>query len=470
VDLADYLAILRRHLRLVALCTLLGLLLAACASVLTPRQFEARAQLFVSTQGQDSTSLLQGSSFTQQRVKSYAEVITSPLLLRPVIDELGLAASPEDLAQSITTTVPLDTVLIDVAVVHEDPQQAADIANAITRHFAEVVPTLENSSVAESPVQVTAIRDAAAPGVPASPNVPLFLAAGTLLGLLVGISLALVRGLTDTVVRGENEVKALTDAVVIGGIPYAKESQESPLIVHDDPLSPRAEAFRTLRTNLQFVDAAHPAKSIVFTSSVPGEGKTTTAANVAFALGESGAKICLVEADLRRPRVTSYLGLVEGVGLTNLILGDVDYEDVMQPFGQTNVVVIGAGPIPPNPSELLGSPAMEEIIGDLVEAFDYVLFDAPPLLPVTDAAVLSKRVGGAVVVVGVGIVRKEQLRRTLALLETVGAEVLGTVLNRLPSKGADAYSYYRQGYESDPVYDPNATRASRKRRRLLRSG
>ncbi len=466
VDLADYLRIVRKRAWLIVLTTVLVTLTVSVISALVPKQYVAESRLFVSSQGGQSTDqLLQGSNFTQQRVKSYAEAMRTPLVLDPVIAELGLTESADDLAEAITASVPLDTVLIDLSVSDGEPDRAAQIANAISEQFRQTVPALENSSQSASPVQVTILRPATAPEDPASPDQRLNALAGLLLGLLLGLGLALLRHHTDTAVRGENDVKALTPTPVIGAIHFAKDARGAPLVVHGDPHSPRAEAFRTLRTNLMFVDATHPATSIVVTSSVPGEGKSTTAANLALTLTEGGSKVCVVEADLRRPRMVQYLGLVEGGGLTNLILGEADLEDVLQPFAGSDLLVLGAGPIPPNPSELLGSSAMGEIVRQLRERFDYVVFDAPPLLPVTDAAVLSKHADGVLVVVGAGVVRRDQLLRTLDLLGNVGADVLGLVLNRVPAKGSDSYTYYRDGYRPDPVEDPAAARSSRRRRR-----
>lgn len=471
MQLRDILRALRNGWRLILAMTLLGILLAAGTTLLMPKTYEATSQLFVSTASgkEDSNQLLQGSSFTQQRVKSYAEAITSPYILDDVITDLGLSTTPEVLGAQIMTEIPLETVLIDVTSQADSPQGAADIANAVSREFSEKVPTLESSEEGQSPVKVTLIRDAVPPIVPVSPQPLLNLILGFLLGLAGGTALALLRQSLDTTVKTEADVKEVTNEVIIGGIHFAKESKSKPLITDGDPHSPRAESFRALRTNLQFVDVAHPAKSLVLTSSIPGEGKSTTTANLALAMGESGARVCVVEADLRRPRMIEYMGLASGAGLTNLIIGDVDYEDVLQPFGKTNVVCLGAGPIPPNPSELLGSPAMGEIIRELEGSFDYVLYDAPPLLPVTDAAVLSRRTGGTIVVVGSGVVRIDQVKKTLEILNNVGAQVLGLVMNRLPAKGPDAYSYsyYGEGYQTDPVHDPNAPRTSRKRQRQV---
>ena len=181
--------------------------------------------------------------------------------------------------------------------------------------------------------------------------------------------------------------------------------------MQSDPHGPRAEAFRALRTNLQFIDAATHPRSMTFTSSLPGEGKTTTTANLAISMAAAGSRVCVVEGDLRRPRMLQYMGMEGSVGLTNVLIGQADLADVLQPFGNANIQVLGAGQIPPNPSELLGSEAMSRTVRELEDMFDYVIIDAPPLLPVTDAAVLSTITGGVVVVVGCDIVHKEQLTR-----------------------------------------------------------
>jgi len=191
--------------------------------------------------------------------------------------------------------------------------------------------------------------------------------------------------------------------------------------------------------------ANHP-RSIVFTSSVPGEGKTTTTANLAITMAAGGARVCLVEGDLRRSRLTEYMGMDGSVGLTNVLIGQAELNDVLQQFADTSVYVVGAGSVPPNPSELLGSTAMIDTLRELESRFDTVIIDSPPLLPVTDAAVLSTIAGGTVVVVGAGLVDRDQLTKSLQSLEAVNGRVLGLVVNLLPTKGADAYYYYRQGY------------------------
>jgi capsular exopolysaccharide synthesis family protein len=238
---------------------------------------------------------------------------------------------------------------------------------------------------------------------------------------------------------------------VLGGIAFDPDAAKRPLIVQNDPHSPRAEAFRQLRTNLQFVDIANHPKSIVVTSSVPGEGKSTSTANLAITLAAAGSTVALVEGDLRRPRVADYMGVEGAVGITNVLIGQATLDDVLQPWGNGRLQVLACGPVPPNPSELLGSQPMDDLLRSLEKQFDYVIIDSPPLLPVTDAAVVSRLAGGAVIVAGSGKVNREQLRRSLEILDAVDVRLLGILINRLPTKGPDSYSYYsyRYDYTSD---------------------
>jgi capsular exopolysaccharide synthesis family protein len=451
MELKDYIRIIRKRWRIIVAAMLVLMAGAVLATTLSPKVYQAQTRLFVSTSGgSDSTSLQAGSSFTQQRVKSYADVITTPNVLDPVIKALRLTTTAADLGDQIKASVPLDTVLIEVTVTNNNPRLAARIADAVGRQFTSTVANLENVGKGEtSPVKVTIVTAPTVPTSPISPKPARNLALGGPLGLLIGLGLALVRDLLDTTIKNEQDCSEVTKATVIGGIAFDPEASKSPLIVQVNPQSPRAEAFRAIRTNLQFVDAASHPPSIVFTSSVPGEGKTTTTANLAITMAAGGARVCVVEGDLRRPRLLDYMGMDGSVGLTNVLIGQAQLSDVLQQFADTTVYVIGAGSIPPNPSELLGSASMIETLRELESHFDVVIIDTPPLIPVTDAAVLSTLAGGTVVVVGAGKVNRDHLTKSLQSLEAVNGRLLGLVLNLIPGKGADSYFNYSDGYASD---------------------
>lgn len=451
MELQDYLRVLRKRWQIIALVTLLVVGASALFTALSPRTYSARTQFFVSTSGADNNgSLLQGNTFTQQRVKSYAQLLETPKVLDPVIDKLKLSTTADKLAARVSATVPLDTVIIEVTVTDSSPEQAARIADTLGEQFPATIEQLEQVAGGQaSPVKVTLVRNAQLDPAPISPKPSRNIALGLVLGLLLGFGLALLRDMLDTTIKGEHDVEEVTDATVIGGISYDADAPQHPLIAHADPRSHRAEAFRSLRTNLKFIDAANHPRSIVFTSSVPGEGKTTTTANLALTIASAGQRVCVIEGDLRRPRLLDYMGLEGSVGLTDILIGRTEMTDVLQQFGETSMWVLGAGAIPPNPSELLGSPVMVNTIRKLEARFDYVLIDAPPLLPVTDAAILSTVAGGAVVVVGSGVVHKEHLRRALDALESVNGNTLGLVLNRIPKGDGRGYGDYRYEYAAE---------------------
>ncbi|QTE29027.1 polysaccharide biosynthesis tyrosine autokinase [Pengzhenrongella sicca] len=445
MELQDYLTVARKRWLSIALVTALMIGLAAVATAVRTPMYQARSQVFVSvrTTGGTTSDLVQGSSFTQRQVKSYTDLVTSPRVLGPVVESLGLPTTPEALAGSITASNPLDTVLINITASAEDPQVAADVANATAESLAVQVTELEKpSDAAASPVEINTVRTATAPGAPYSPSRRLNLALGLLVGLALGIGLAVLRELLDTKVRSASDVERVTDTSVIGTIGFDDDAPEHPLIVQTSPHSHRAEAFRRLRTNLQFLDIADRPQSIVVTSAMPGEGKTTTSINLAISLADAGRHVVLVDGDLRRPSIAEYMGLEGSVGLTTVLIGKADADDVVQPWGNGYLHVLASGEVPPNPSELLGSRSMANLLEHLTKVYDVVLIDTAPLLPVTDAAILARLTGGALIVVGADKLHRQQLADAMSSLETVGARRLGVVLNRVLRRQSEGYTYY----------------------------
>ncbi len=455
LELKDYLGILRRSWLLIVTVTLVGLLGGAAASFLAKPSYTADTQLFVAIQNSGSIQeLQQGNVFSQARVQSYVKTVTTPVVLQPAIDSLGLKVTPEQLAKNVKATTDLNTVLINISVADDSPVEAAAIAQAVSNSLIKAVDTLERPDAnALSPVRLSIITPATAPTSPSSPNTKLNLALGLLIGLALGIGAAILRTTLDNRVRGESDLRRVTDLPILGGISFDQEATKKPLITQVATQSPRAESFRQLRTNMQFANVSQKSGAVLVTSSLPGEGKSTTAANLAIALAQSGQSVALVDADLRRPMVGDYLGLEGSAGLTTALVGKADIKDLMQPWGEDELYVLTSGQIPPNPSELLGSDEMLQLIRKLEHTFDAVIVDAPPLLPVTDAAVLSQHVGGVIVVIGSQRVKQADLQKSLGALEMVDANVIGVVMNRLPAKGPDAYAYSYYSYESRPKSD-----------------
>lgn len=449
MELRDYIRILRKSWVLILLCALIGVSAAAVYSLLQTPAYSASSKVFVSTSsGESVTDLAQGNAFTVQRVKTYSDLASTPIVLLPVIANLDLDRTASSLAQDISVSAALDTTIIEITVTNGDPVVAADIANAMSDSLATAVDRIESPSGEEtpSPVKLTPVQQAEVPANPVTPNVILNVVIGALIGLGVGLSAAVLRAVLDTRIRNEHDVAQVSGAPIIGGIAFDPKAPQRPLIVQADPRSPRAESFRTLRTNLSFLDVGSHGRTFVVTSSIQSEGKSTTAANLAISLADSGARVLLVDADLRRPKIAEYMNIEGAVGLTDALIGRAELVDVVQPWGRGKLFVLPAGKIPPNPSELLGSKAMAELIELFNREFDAVIFDAPPLLPVSDAAILAKGVGGALVVVAAGRTHKNQLKGAVTALENVGAPVSGLILTMLPTRGPDAYGYGRYGH------------------------
>ena len=436
VDLTYVLTTLRRAWWLLVLAAGLGTAAAAVVNATSAVVYEAQLQQFVSiADSSDSTSnILSGSQFTLQRVKSYTQVATSAQVLQPVIRRLRLPMSVSDLAGHVQATNPLDTVLIELSVTDTDPAQAAEIANAVGQQLSEVVQQIESpQSGAPAPVKLTTTQPATPPTTPVSPRTTLNLALGLLVGLAAGAGGALLREQLNTTVKTPDDVETVTGSVPLGLVPFDATARTQPL-VSDEQTDGRAEAFRTLRTNLQFADVDRPPRSIVVTSAMPDEGKTTSACNIALTLALTGSRVVLVEADLRKPRVCDYLGLDSGAGLTNVLAGQHSLDDVLVPWKRRTLTVLPAGPVPPNPSELLGSQHMGTLIQALAAQYDHVIIDTPPLLPVTDAAVLATVADGAVLIVRHGRSSRDDLELAVQALAAVNARLLGTVLNFIPQR------------------------------------
>jgi capsular exopolysaccharide synthesis family protein len=241
-------------------------------------------------------------------------------------------------------------------------------------------------------------------------------------------------------VRVAADVEAAVRAPLLGQIPLDPGTVESPLAISSAPQSARAEAYRALRTNVRFLFEDGQGVFVI-TSSGPGEGKSTTAANLALAFADAGHRVALLDGDLRLPRVAEYFGIEGGIGLSDVLVGRVKLNDVIQRWGRSSLFVLPAGTVPPNPAELLGSRAMRELVDAAREAFDVIIIDAPPLLLVTDAAVIARISTGAILIAAAGSTQAPRLVDAVKSIEAIDARVLGTVLTKAPVTKSEHAAY-----------------------------
>lgn len=333
---------------------------------------------------------------------------------------------------------------------------------------------------------VRVIEPARVPGRPVRPNKRLNTIIGLVMGAVMGTGLAFFREYLDTTIKTVEDIKNYFSLPVLGLIPsmepvkpkntfeilrsrlFNKEKKvikteknelqdELAFQVHrlasvEQLKAPVAEAYRTLRTNLQFIQVDKPTKTLLITSAIRGEGKTTTSVNLGIILAQIGKKTLVVDTDLRRPRIHRAFNKSREVGLTNLLLGESCLEDMVIPTDIANLTILPSGPLPPNPAELISSERMKHLIKYMESKYDIVLFDSPPLVAVTDAAILATEVDGLLLVVEASALPRELLKQGLERLNNVNANILGSVLNNVNLQKGSYYYYYYHYYHYDYAY------------------
>ena len=447
----EFLGVLGARWRIIALSLLAVVAAAAVQTMLTPAVYSSSSKIYLratqpasaSTDNKVATYAVQASDLA-----TYLDVLTSPSVTEPLRSRLGLPAS---YPLSVSGEVSPTSNMMTITATGGDPQLVARVASEVGPVLAEVATKKFSPLLAANgqSVEATTITPAEVPGEPTSPNAKRNLALGGLLGLALGIGLALLRHTLDTKVRSANDIKALSSRPILGDLPMVKAVKGGLLSLESDPHGRHAESIRRLRTNILFVGVTTGGHSFVITSSVPGEGKTTTTINLALAMADAGSKVLLIDGDLRNPSVASPMGLDGSFGLTTLLLGQAEPEDVVQRWRETNLHVLPAGPVPPNPSELLGSEPMEVLFGKLLHDYDFILVDSPPVVPVIDAVLINKLTHGLIMVVGAERTKKRDLASAVQSLETVDAPVAGFALNMVASGSSTTHRYGYYGYNRD---------------------
>ena len=459
MELIRYVRIVRRRLWLIAICPIVAAGLAAVISVVLPPTYEAQVVLVVRpAQPLPSTDPTAAALTSDQILRTYASLMIQRPLLQSVITDLGLSISPAELKKKITVTPEPNTNLLDVSVQDPNPGQARDLANRLVADFIAEVKQIQQQEAqapnTRSQDNLVVVSPAVLPDKPIFPNLPLDVAIAFAAGVLAAFGLAFLLDYLDQSIKSDDELTERLGLVPIAHVAYtpAGKGKHAELVVLDGQ-SPASEAYKALRTNLLFSTIDHQLKTIVVTSAAPGEGKSRTAANLAVVLAHAGQMTLLVDADFRRPSLHKVFGRIRNVGLSNLTLQDPDLREAITAVEQIpNLWLATSGPIPPNPSELLGSGRMKELIEELKGHFSYVIFDTPPVNAVTDAAILAATADGTILVVEQGRTTFPALRHAKQLLDRVGAHTAGVVMNKVRASGSSyayGYGYGNYGTPSD---------------------
>jgi capsular exopolysaccharide synthesis family protein len=439
----------RRFWWLITALAIVGGGVAFGASAATTPIFESTASLYFTLDiGATAGDLNQGATYTQNQMLSYGQLATSSRVLQPVIDELGLDTTPRVLARTIAVSIPQSTVVLEVQASSPRAGEAADIANAVTRSLVTVVGEIASTGADSTPsVKAEIIDEAVVPRVQALPNKTLDAAIGLFIGLLVGLIAAFLGTQFDTRIR---TVAVLIEAVgkpVLGTV--AKRGRGRPR-VDTDPLSQTSEDFRRIRSSLTYASLNEPIRSLLVTSTLPGEGKTTVATNLARSFADPQRRTLLVDGDLRKPRVGEYLGVEGSIGLTTVLVGEIAFDDARISWGSPSFDLLASGEIPPNPAEVLTSTAMRRMLdGAATAAYDHIVVDSPPVLSVADATLMGPIVDGVVVVVDARRTRRHHAVQAVRELEAGGARVIGMILNNVEPPRASRSRYYQEVKDRD---------------------
>lgn len=439
MELRGYLRVLRGHRLFVVASVLVCTAVAGALAWTRTPTYAAHTQLFVSTSGVagDASAAYQGGLFSEERVLSYVQIVSSPAVLNAVIKQLGLPESSQQLQAEIQVSVPTNTVLLNLTVQDRSPQRAEAIADAFAGQLIRFVHRLETPpGGGSSPVKLSVTSPAQLPTRASSPRKPEYLALGIVLGLALGIGGAVLREALDRRIRTEEDASTIAGAAVLGSVAEYAGRKVRPPVVSTHPSSARTEAYRRLRANLRTLVDDHSLKSFVISSPVVGEGKTVVAANLGVVLAQAGYRVALVDANFRRPKLSAMLGLSSSVGLMDVLLDDLPLSSALQTWRPgVSLEVIGSGSEPPNRSELLGSLRFSTMLEELAVRFDVIFIDAPALLEATDAALMARVTSGAIVVARFNSTRSDDLATAVESLHALNARTLGVVLNRRVRRG-----------------------------------
>lgn len=512
LNLRDYIGILSRRWLIVAACTIGCLVLAVVYSLLQTRLYSATSEIIINqSTAADLFDPITGNTASSRLIENEARFIESRAMREAVADPSAEGALSPTLQAgvlnerviAIDASTDSDADVLKIAVTMNDPVEAAAVSNKFASKFielrkqravddyrsaADTIQTnisdlqarLADENVADrsaleqqritlldalNDLDVTADLASAGsaqvitPAVPKeSPVSPLTrrnAVLGTVLGLILGVGAAVMLESLDHSISGKQEIEAATHGLPnLAVIPTVKEWKNrgtTRIVSVDEPNSPTAEAYRSLRAALQFVAVDQDLSVIQLTSANPGEGKTTTSVNLAVAMAKAGRRVALVDADLRKPRIHEFFGLSNEPGLTSVIIGQTDAASTCQVVEDKVglLAVMPSGPLPPGPSELLGSRRAQEVFASLRGLADVVIVDSPPVLPVSDALVMSRYVDATLLVANGSRTQQGELRRALELLQQVEARVVGTILNQVrKNEGGYGYGYgYSYGHD-----------------------
>lgn len=451
ISLRELFNIFKRRILLIILTTIMGLAISGIISfyIIKP-EYETFTTLIIGNspgyQLNDSKIEYNDILLNQKLVHTYGELVKSRAVMDTVIESLDLEISYETFKGKVQVDLVNDTEIIKIKVKDNDKELVATIANELSQQFMKTIKIkmrVENIQI---------IDKAYIPQNPISPNKTLNIIIGSVIGLMIGVFITFLLEYLNNTFKIPEDVEKNLNLPVLGIIPKM-DSNSVDAIVKNDPKSHISEAFRTMRTNIQFTNVDKDIKTLAITSSAPNEGKSTIVCNLAISIAQGGRRVLLVDCDLRRPKLHRSFSVTNNIGLTNILMGAFSLEDSL--FEIENIAglaLVTSGPIPPNPSELLSSYRMKDFLELVKRKYDMVIFDTPPIGFVTDGSIISTLTESTLFVIESHKTEIDQVKYSKGLLDKVNINIIGVVLNKLPLKNNEYGSYMKQ-YDSYYVDD-----------------
>lgn len=435
IDIQEFISIIKSKLRIILSAALLFAIVSGMVSYcLLKPQYSTFTTLMVGQplgygQQIQYTDIL----LNQKLVSTYGEIAKSRLVAQEVIDSMRLPLTYEELAQKISVNLIKETEIIKLNVTDSEPQMAAILSNKLAEVFMRHVSSIMKVD------NIKVIDRAVPPIKPISPKPMLNISIACVLGLTFSTLFFLLKESFRKTIKTAEDLEKHLRLPLMGIIALNKSDN-----LYDGSIKNiRSEEFRMLRMNIQFAGIDNKIRSLVVTSIEPGEGKTTVVINLAYSLAFADLKVLVIDCDLRRPSIHDYTELNNEQGLTTVLLGGIDFRQAVNLKKDRPFDILTSGPIPPNPTELLGSKSMSRLLSEVQESYDMVLLDSPPAALVTDAPILSSVAGGVLIVCSAGNTEISKVRQIVALLEKANANILGVLLNKMKIKGKKYYSYYK---------------------------
>lgn len=430
LDLKDYITefirVIRKKVIFITAVTLIAVVIASVYSFYIAKPvYEAKTTIIIGTgfgEGEERQPI--DTMAYQSLLKTYSSIANTTYVAEKTIGILGLMISPQDLQQKITVTPETDTQILEIKVQGDSYKQTMNIISTLSSVFIEEVKGLYPT------VNIQAIGKVNMPLNPVKPNKRLNVVVSFFMGIIIAVFIILFKEYFNNYVKTQEDIEKYLEVSVIGNIPKEKKRiRDLSFYTLDKNHRFFMEAFRTLRTNLDFIATYKNIKTITITSCMSGEGKTTTAFILANMIAKTGKKTILVDCDFRRSTICEMFNLININGLSDIIIGKINLQQAIHKC-EDNLYVLVAGTKQQNPSELLSSIKLKELINKIKDEFDYVIIDTPPVGLVTDAQLISQLTDGCLMIVAPGVSEKNELLKAMGLLKHVNSSILGVCLNK----------------------------------------